>query len=161
MNCVQGYLTLDEWYTYWLKCSWTVYWVTRILLNCQLVVLNFVELSQALAELHAGWFALVTVNCLVVVLNLAKLSQALATPVNCMHHDLLRVNCLLHGCLKSGWTVTGSSWTVYMQCDFTLAELLTGLLKSSRIVTGSSWTACRVLVLVIYVTKLVKIGHVG
>ena len=33
---------------------WTVYWVTRFLLTFLHVVLNVVELSQALADLYSG-----------------------------------------------------------------------------------------------------------
>jgi len=34
---------------------WTVYWVIRVLIKCILVALNVAELTQALADLYAGW----------------------------------------------------------------------------------------------------------
>jgi len=53
---------LDEQYAGLFYSIWTVYRVTKFLLNYQMDILDVAELPQALCELYAGWFyAILTV----------------------------------------------------------------------------------------------------
>jgi len=93
MNVAELSQALADLYAGQFYSIWTVYWVTRFLLNCLVIVLNYLfilfhvsELSQALADLYARsiWnvyrVTRFLLDCLLFVLNVAELLQALAKP---------------------------------------------------------------------------------
>ena len=85
LNVAEQSQALADLYAAWFYSIWTLYWMSKILLNGILVVLNVAELSQALHELHAKWFFSIWIvywvtkslvlNYILVALNVAEFSQ--------------------------------------------------------------------------------------